>query len=165
MKSTVTTSETFKYILIFTFLFAAFLALAITYNRVYKLKNESISIFEKYEGVTSKSLNVVNNYLKNNGYNTKGKCNKEEYGVSDLNTNNYKKVTNENENFYYCLSYKCKTGNCKIIDKDKAPNGNQIYYNIKLFYKFNLPFVGEIFTFTINGETKGIKYYDTKQRL
>ena len=39
MKSTVTTSETFKYILVFTFLFAAFLALAITYNRVYKLKN------------------------------------------------------------------------------------------------------------------------------
>ena len=48
MKNAVTTSEIFKYILLFTFLFAAFLALAITYNRVFKIKNEAISILEKY---------------------------------------------------------------------------------------------------------------------
>ena len=66
MKHTVTTSSVFKYILVFTFIFAAFLALAITYNRVYKLKNQSISIIEKYEGIVKgkKSLGLVNNYLK-----------------------------------------------------------------------------------------------------
>lgn len=155
MKSTVTTSETFKYILLFTFLFAAFLALAITYNRVYKLKNESISIFEKYEGVTTKSLNIVNNYLKNNGYNTKGQCKVGEYGVSDLNGTTYQKVNNASAKYYYCLS--------DYVVKDE--NYDKVYYQIKLFYKFNLPFLGELFTFTINGETKGIKYYEAKQRL
>ena len=155
MKSSVTTSETFKYILVFTFLFAAFLALAITYNRVYKLKNESISVFEKYEGVTAKSLNIVNNYLKNNGYNTKGQCEVGEYGIIDLNSNIYQKVNNANDKYYYCLS--------DYIVKDD--NYDKIYYQIKVFYKFNLPFLGELFTFTIKGETKGIKYYDSKQRL
>jgi len=155
MKSTVTTTQTFKYILLFTFLFAAFLALAITYNRVYKLKNESISIFEKYEGVTTKSLNIVNNYLKNSGYNTKGQCEVGEFGVSSLDSTIYKKVNNADDKYFYCLN--------DYVVKDE--NTDKVYYQIKLFYKFNLPFVGEIFTFTINGETKGIKYYDTKQRL
>ena len=67
MKSSITTTQVFKYVLLFTFLFAIFLALAITYNKVFKMKNETISIIEKYEGVVKgkKSLEIVNNYLFN----------------------------------------------------------------------------------------------------
>lgn len=143
MKSTVETTQIFKYILLFTFLFSAFLALTITYNKVYKLKNETISIFEKYEGVTTKSLSIVNKYLKNSGYNTKGNCKTGWFGVTNLDGTSYEKVTSSSKKYYYCLSY---------------TNNQKIYYKLELFYKFNLPFVGEIITFTINGETKGIKY-------
>lgn len=155
MKSTVTTSESFKYILVFTFLFAAFLALAITYNRVFKQKNEIISIMEKYEGISTTSLNIINNYLKTTGYSIKGQCEVNEYGIKDLDNNIYEKVTNTKEKYYYCLSD-------KVLKND---NSDKIYYDIKLFFKFNLPFVGDLFTFKITGETKGIKYYSTKQRL
>lgn len=155
MKSTVTTSESFKYILVFTFLFAAFLALAITYNRVFKQKNEIISIMEKYEGISTTSLNIINNYLKTTGYSIKGQCEVNEYGIKDLDNNIYEKVTNTKEEYYYCLSD-------KLLKND---NGDKIYYDIKLFFKFNLPFVGDLFTFKITGETKEIKYYSTKQRL
>lgn len=155
MKSTVTTSESFKYILVFTFLFAAFLALAITYNRVFKQKNEIISIMEKYEGVSTTSLNIINKYLKTTGYSIKGQCEVNEYGIKDLDNNIYEKVTNTKEKYYYCLSD-------KVLKND---NSDKIYYDIKLFFKFNLPFVGDLFTFKITGETKGIKYYSTKQRL
>lgn len=156
MKHTVTTSSVFKYILVFTFIFAAFLALAITYNRVYKLKNQSISIIEKYEGIVKgkKSLGLVNNYLKNSGYNIKGECLTGEYGVIDLDNPNYE-IAKKNEKYYYCLSD-------KVV---KNVNGDKIYYSIKLFFKFNLPFIGELFTFKITGETKEIYYYDKNQRL
>lgn len=155
MKSTVTTSEIFKYILLFTFLFAAFLALAITYNKVFKLKNETISIMEKYEGISYNSLTIINNYLKNNGYTTEGYCESDEYGVKDLNNPDYEEVNDTREKYFYCLSDKTVTNS----------NGSKIYYNVKLFFKFNLPFVGDLFTFKITGESKGIKYYSEDQRL
>lgn len=155
MKSSVTTTETFKYILIFTFLFAAFLALAITYNRVFKQKNEILSIIEKYEGVSTNSLGIINNYLIASNYSTKGQCVIGEYGVNDLNNKNYEEVTDSKEKYYYCLSD-------KVLKND---NSDKIYYDIKLFFKFNLPFVGELFTFKITGETKDIKYHSYKQRL
>lgn len=154
MKTSITTTTTFQYILLFTFLFAAFLALAITYNKVYKLKNETVSIIEKYEGISSTSLEVINNYLRNSGYNTKGNCASDEYGVADLNNHRYEEV-NSNKKYYYCLKDSIETNR----------NGDKIYYDVKLFFKFNLPVIGDLLTFKITGETKGIRYYDKIQEL
>lgn len=155
MKSTVTTTETFKYVLLFTFLFSAFLALAITYNRVFKQKNEIITIIEKYEGISDNSLKIINKYLITTNYSTTGECQVDDYGVKDLNSIDLEKVTDSKEKYLYCLSDKVVTNE----------NADKIYYNIKLFYKFNLPFIGELFTFRITGETKPIKYYSNEQRL
>ena len=155
MKSTVTSSEMFKYILLFTLLFAAFLALAITYNRVYKQKNETISIIEKYEGVTNKSLKIINNYLINSSYKTKGQCEIGEYGMKSLEDTSLESVSDRREKYYYCLS------DYVVLNE----NIDRIYYKVKLFFKFNIPFFGELFTFRITGESKGVQYYDTNQRL
>lgn len=157
MKSTVSTTQTFKYILMFTLIFSAFIALTITYNRAYKIKNETISILEKYEGVTTKSLSLINNYLKHSNYTEKGLCEEDEYGVLSLDSTTYKlvKSNNRNEKFYYCLS------NYKTKDENKE----KIFYTVKIFYKFNLPFLGDLMTFKITGETKGIKYYNKNQEL
>lgn len=159
MKESVATSYSFKMVLIFTFLFAAFLALAITYNKVFKVKNETISILEKYEGVTEKSLGIVNNYLKNSGYTEKGSCETNEFGVKSLDNPKYEKA-NANEKYYYCLSYYCKNVKSCKLTKDE-----RIFYDIKLFFKFNLPYVGDLITFDITGETKEIKYYKINQKL
>ena len=156
MKSAVNTTEIFKYILLFTFLFAEFLALAINYNRVFKIKNETLTIIEKYEGMSNKSLKIINNYLKNNAYNTKGVCEIGEYGIKDLNNISYEKVVSSDDRYLYCFSDKINRGN---------NNNDKIYYNVNFFYKFNLPFIGDIFTFSITGETKSIKYYSLNQRL
>lgn len=154
MKSSVNTTTIFKYILLFTFLFAAFLALAITYNRVFKQKNEILSIIEKYEGVSS-SVDIINNYLSSSGYTVSGHCENGEYGVKNL-SSNYIELANSQEKYAYCLSN-------KIVKND---NGDKIYYNLRLFYKFNLPFIGDLLTFEITGETKAIKLYnENKQKL
>ena len=163
MKQAITTSTIFKAILAFTLLFAAFLSVAIIYNKVYKLKNQTISVIEKYEGVTTKSLGIINNYLRNSGYDTKGNCDGYDYGVSDLNKAKYEAVSSKKE-YYYCLSYYCAKKGCKISDKN-TPNGNLIFYKTRLFFKFNLPIFGELTTFNISGETKEIKLYDESQKI
>lgn len=157
MKQAVATTTVFKAVLAFTILFSAFLAVAITYNKVYKLKNETISILEKYEGVNDISIKIINNYLYNSGYNTKGNCEAGEYGVVDLKNNTYELAQN-NKQYYYCLNYFCTEDICKL-------NKNEIFYKTKLFFKFNIPFLGELAVFKITGDTKGIKYYDVNQKL
>ena len=156
MKGSITTSQTFRYILLFTLLFTGFLALAITYNKVYKMKNEVISIIEKYEGISSnqKTLEIVNNYLESNGYNVTGQCDADEHGIIDL-TNPVPEDASPGNRYFYCLSSEVHPGE----------NGAKIYYDVKLFFKFNLPFIGELFTFQVAGESKGINYYDSSQEL
>lgn len=150
MRAAIGTQTIFKAILVFTLIFVAFITVAITYNKAYKLKNETIAILERYEGIDSKSqtVSIINNYLRNNGYSSKGKCdtNNKEYGIADLNST---KFENSDKNYYYCISTEQK--------------GNSVYYNIKMFSKFNVPFLGDIFTFRITGRTKGVKYYSTSQ--
>ena len=118
MREAIGTQTVFKTILIFTFLFSGFIAVAITYNKAYKIKNEVINILEKYEGVNSQSLTIINNYLDNSGYLSKNTC-----------------------------------------------EDGHLLYKIKLFSRFNLPFVGDLFYFKITGETKGIKLYTENQKL
>lgn len=158
MKQSIGTSTVFKMILIFTLLFAAFLALAVTYNRVYKLKNETISILEKYEGANNNTLKIINNYLRNNGYSAKGTCASNEYGMISLDSVNYEAAGTDNK-YYYCISYNCSKEKC-TIDGD-----NTLHYNIRLFFKFNLPFFGDLTVFNINGETKEIKLYSENQKM
>lgn len=140
MRESIGTTTTLKMALAFTILFSGFLAVAISYNKVFKMKNEVMSILQKYEGASDDGLAIVNNYLKNNGYNIKNKCDDNEYGMLDLNdVNSYVK---NSEKKYYCIS-------C-----EDTQNGS--YYTVKLFFRFNLPFLGDLTTYKITGETKGI---------
>ena len=45
--------------LIFILIFACFLTLVINYSKAYRVKNEMLSIIEKYEGVTPESVNKI----------------------------------------------------------------------------------------------------------
>ena len=159
MRQATGTTTTMKMALAFTLLFAAFLAIAITYNKAFKLKNETLTILEKYEGASDNSINIINNFLKNNGYNGKGKCKSGEYGITSLDNTTIESVSNNNKDYYYCLSYYCSNNTCKIS------NNNQIYYRVKIFFKFNLPFLGDITTFSVDGETKPIKLFSESQKL
>lgn len=163
MKETVSSTTLLKMVLAFTFIFSAFLALAITYNKVFRMKNESISIIEKYEGTTKRAIDIVNNYLKNNNYNTQGYCNHDEYGVASLDSNTFN--NDLSQKYYYCISFHCAAKEGCQKDAPSNPNGNKIYYDFKLFYKFNLPYVGDLVTFNITGETKGIYLDDIEKQI
>lgn len=154
MRQTVGNTFIFKLVIIFTFLFACFLALTITYNKAFKIKNEMLSVIEKYEGINNNSLTVINNYLTASGYTTKGKCKsivgENKYGVKSLEAIDYELVS-DNENYYYCFTEKNVS---TTINPQKT-------IKLNIFYNFNLPVVGDLFKYEIVGETNTINTHTT----
>lgn len=134
--------------ILFILLFVGFIVLTLNYSRTIKLKNEMVSIVEKYEGLNSNSIKLVNNYLRTNNYTTTGQCDTSSgvYGSLSL-ENNSLEETKENTNYYYC------------IKKYKGANTSN-YYQITVFYKFNLPVVGSISRFAIKGTTSNFQCHD-----
>ena len=142
------TTWSFQIIILFILIFAAFLTLVLNYFKAYNVKNEMLTIIEKYEGITIDSMGIINNVLRDKGYKTVGSCPTEDgiwYGTNDLN-GSYEK-SKKGTKYYFCFQ--------KIVRND---NSNKdwdagVYYNVKVFYRFNLPIIGEVATFTINGRT------------
>lgn len=142
MRESVGTTWTFQLIIIFILIFACFLALVISYSRAYSIKNEALNVVEKYEGINTESAQILNNYLSLSGYKDKGKCPSEWWGAIDLN-GMYEKSNSSNE-YYYCFQ------------EEGAPNG-LVLYNVRFFYKFNLPVIGDITNFKVDGQTTAFK--------
>lgn len=148
MRDAVGSTWIFGLVITFTLIFAAFLALALTYAKTYRIKNEMTAIIEKYEGLTLDdslsnmgSISIINQYLHNNGYKATGTCEEGEYGSNDLSSNTLTPTVN-GEKYYYCIKYiKNEYYQCTFT------------FKMRVFYDFNLPVLGQIRKFTINGQT------------
>lgn len=137
-------------VIIFMLIFVAFLALSLNYSKAFQMKNEMLTMIEKREGLTTGSngsIALINNYLTYNGYHVKKSCKIGTYGVSDLKGTTIERVANNGKNYYYC------------VEKIQSPSSkykNKVYYKVEMFFYFNLPVIGDIFKFTINGTTNDI---------
>lgn len=147
---------TFQIIIIFIFIFACFLTLVLNYSKAFTVKNEMISILEKYEGATNESLTIINNYLKENGYKTVSYCPDGWHGAINLDGGaSSVEEADPNKKYYYCFIEGSATG--QIYTNGKTFN------QIKVFYKFNLPFIGELVTFQVRGRTNS--YIGSEDRI
>lgn len=152
MRQSIGTTWIFQLVIIFTLIFVSFLALSINYTRAFKIKNELVSIMEKYEGVGSgegQSIAIINNYLLNNAYGIKSGCRDGEFGALSLKNTVLEYVTADNKknNYYYCI---------KPIPTTSMAKQNQYRFNIRVFFKFSLPVIGDLMTFSIDGTTMDI---------
>ncbi|MEG0977149.1 MAG: hypothetical protein RSF02_01180 [Bacilli bacterium] len=158
MRETVSTTWTFQLIIIFILIFACFLTLVISYSKAYSIKNSVITIVEKYEGITPTSRDIISNYLDNSGYRTMGSCTKKEkdtrtwYGITA--DNQFEDVV-DNKKYLYCVA------ETKVYNENNQ-NEFKVYNELKFFYKFNLPFLGELKTFVVNGRTSVFFGNDTR---
>ncbi len=154
--------------LTFVLLFSCFLAIAINYSKVFRVKNEVVSIIENYSGFTDKvttyscdddnnctrvtksgvaggSLNIINNYLKASNYATKGRCPSQD----------------EKGKWYAFNDGQLSDSNEGLLCARKLEQKSNVYsYEVVLFFNANLPLIGDIFKFKINGETNDIFYPD-----
>ena len=134
-------------VMVMMFVFVAFLALSVNYSKAFRVKNQMISIIEKNEGIDNETIKMINNYLKNNNQVQKGSCPSGYYGVNLDNTTYELAIGSKKYN--YCFA---KTSSSTLNFSKRS------YYDVKLFLKFNLPVVGDIFVFKIDGQTKDISY-------
>ena len=144
MREVTGSTWTFQMIILFILIFAAFLALVLNYSKAYNIKNRMVTVIEKYEGFTTDSINVINNYNLQNGYNTKGTCPTNESWIGAVDFDGTYEVSQNNQQYYYCFIE-------RSININSVP---YIYYDVIVFYHFNLPVIGDVFKYRIKGETK-----------
>ena len=160
MRETIGSTWIYQLVIFFILLFVAFLILSLTYSKNYKTKNEIINIIEKYEGVNENSIKIINNYLSSGGTRVKGKCptTGSWLGVKSLDSD-YIKVerAQQGTKYYYCLNKKWSKSKYKAGKNNTTMVVNtKMFYQVKIFFKFNLPIVGNIYTFTVDGTTNDI---------
>ncbi len=147
MRESIGSTWVIQLVIVFILLFVGFLTLSLSYSKAFKVKNETMSIIEKYEGLTGDAVTIINNYLQYNNYTAKGKCTNDSSDIGWYGLDNFSVKTLEsadiNKEYYYCI-------------KKKNAKKNYYYYEIKTFYDFNLPVVGNFVTFTLEGTTADI---------
>lgn len=151
MRQSIGATWILQLVIIFMLIFVGFLALAINYTKAFRVKNEVITMIEKYEGVSSGdkgSIALINNYLRYNNYTTTSTCDSGYYGVSSLDNSSIEPA-NKNKKYYYCV---------RKVNSSTATLHDRASYDIVTFFKFNLPFLGDLFTFRVNGNTIDINY-------
>ncbi len=151
MRQAIGTTWIMQLVIIFMLIFVAFLALTINFTKAFKIKNELITMIEKYEGLSSGdegSISLINNYLRYNNYSVRGYCDDNEYGMVNLETGTMESA-DPKEKYYYCVS---KTDTSTVNLPDRAR------YNIRIFFHFSLPIIGDIFTFSSDGSTIDINH-------
>ena len=155
MRETTGSTWTFQLVIVFIFLFVSFLTVTISYAKSFKVRNEMTSIIEKYGGYNTTSREIIDSYIEANGYRNMGRCIYNEgdnmIGIDSLSPGTpVIQITsaNKKKEFYYC------------VKKERIYNGtiSNVYYEVTLFYKFNLPGLGgalggNMGTFRIRGKS------------
>ena len=149
MRQAIGTTWIMQLVIIFMLIFVAFVALTINYTKAFKMKNELITFVEKNEGISERedgTLDLINNYLEYNGYSVRGGCPEGSYGIDNLNDPVLKEAQ-DGERYYYCIQ-KIPTAGPSTMERAR--------YHVTIFFHFSLPIIGDIFTFSVDGETVDI---------
>lgn len=126
----------FGIVITFIVLFSSYLAISVNYSKAFHVKNEMVSIIEKYEGFNRTSEDEITRYISNYGYGVSGTCKSDSTGVDG-----------RNGKYKYCVS--CTSTNDSL---------KKSYYTVTVFFKLDLPVIGNIFTFPVTGSTKSIHF-------
>lgn len=138
----------FGLVITFIVFFASFLAISVNYSKAFNVKNNIVDMISKYEGNNCNARIKIGNYLNDVGYLVSGDCGSidgVEYEPYDLKGN---KLASGKKG-YYCIA-KTDTGSTTDIEKS--------YYRVIVFFRVDLPVIGNLTTFRIKGETESIYY-------
>lgn len=130
MRETFGESWTIQIVAAFILLFVSFFALIISYSKTFKTKNEVISIIEKYEGLTTESKQIIQEFLQATNYRGSGKC-----------ESGYKAFLEEGGKAKYC------------VKAEYVKDMTLVKYEVVMFYNFYIPAFGNIASFKVTGTT------------
>lgn len=138
----------FTIVIVFIVLFTSFLALSINYSKAFKVKNGIVNIIEKNEGVSREARDEISEYLSSVGYVVYSSCPKTTSVSNSERAKGFDASISNSNKYRYCVA--------RVIDN----NGNiqKNYYKVTVFFRVDLPILGELFTFPVTGETKPIYF-------
>ena len=137
----------FTIVIVFIVLFSSYLAISVNYSKAFKVKNGIVDLIEQNEGLSSETQTQISNYLDKTGYFVYGECNSKasEKGYESKGAGN---------NYKYCV-VKTNAANEELVAGSTV---ERAYYKVKVFFRLDLPVLGDIFTFPVTGQTKAIYY-------
>jgi len=138
----------FGLVLTFIVFFASFLAVSINYSKAFKVKNDIVDLISKYEGNNCNAREKISNYLSQTGYLVLNSCDGDD-GYTYIGYRLEGNPVGIGNKAYYCISTD-STDDTTVVDKN--------FYRVKIFFKIDLPIVGDLFTFPIKGETESIPF-------
>ena len=146
----------FGLVITFIVFFASFLAVSINYSKAFNVKNNIVDLIGKYEGNNNCTRKHISNYLSTVGYLVPGKCPTDDaynYTGYDLNGN----AVDPGKKAYYCISNDSNDNANVVLKKE--------FYRVVIFFRIDLPIVGDLTTFRIKGETESIYYPNNLNNL
>ena len=139
-------------VMVFMLIFVSYLAVSLNYSRAFQLNSGVISILERQEGHCGATPGLIQEYLLGRGYTLmvregsctrRGRCYPE--GASGC---------------LYCLA-----GPFPVRLYDERGEAVQVanpvnvgYFRVTLFFRFDLPIIGNVFTFPVSSRTRPIHH-------
>lgn len=143
----------FSIVVVFIVLFTSYLAISVNYSKAFRVKNGIINIIEKREGLTPDTQKEITSYLSTAGYSVYSTC---DTTPADNDEIQYKKgfeSDSSGNKYKYCV---IKTNVSEA--NGSALKLNKSYYKVTVFFRLDLPVIGDVFVFPVSGETKPIYY-------
>ena len=152
MKQAISGTWLFSLVILFIFLFSAFVSFSTNYSKVYKVKDKIISVIEMNGGFNSDAKTEIDSFLANVGYRNVSKC-PQNSGNNNCGWFAYKIGSlgyNTQGEGNYCIF--------KTIENGNSSNPSSAYYTIRVFFRVDIPVLSNIFEFNVDGETEKINF-------
>lgn len=162
MKTAIGGTWLFQIVVVMLLLFTGYLSLSVNYSKAFNVKNEILQILERHNGNTKEAREEINSYLNSVGYRTTGDCGENRTDVSNNDLINDWTGYNSRGNDTAGSGWVSETNYC-IRELYVTPSDNpelpySSYYQIKVFFKLDIPVLSYVFTFNVKGDTKIIYY-------
>ena len=135
----------FGIVVVFIVLFTSFLAISVNYSKAFRVKNFIVDAIEKYEGHGNDTQQIIENYNKQIGYGVGNSCSGRGSGFGKIIR------SNGTETSRYCVE--CHESFASEKNGNRMP---KTYYTVTVFFKLDLPIIGNLFVFPVTGQTKTI---------
>jgi len=130
----------YSLVIVFMLIFVSYLAISVNYSKAFRVKDGIISIIEQSEGHGNNARDTIGTFLSGNAYLITSGCGGRGAPVNLPNVGTY------------CLSME--------DSPDVSLGRRKVHYRVTVFFRFDLPVIGRIFTFPVTGETETIHCID-----
>ncbi|MDD6224534.1 MAG: hypothetical protein PUB18_06020 [bacterium] len=148
MREAVGGSMSLMVIALFLLIVNCYLAFSVNYTKAFRVKNEILSIIEKYEGLTVDARSRIQTYMNQTNYRVN------EGFLQWCTANGYQVERNDFGSFCYKCEKVDQTGNAHPNSKYKGT-----YYSVATFVNIDIPMINNLLPvtgniFRVEGETE-----------